>query len=57
MTGGNGREQDNIRTIQNRISATESNADGQSRATCSIMGGMNEQSALRSRNNNQYNDG
>ena len=45
-----------IRKIQLKISEVESNTDGQSRATGSIMGGFNEQSALRLRNNNQYND-
>ena len=42
-----------IRTIQQRISAIESNVDGQSRSTSSIMGGSNKQATLRSRNNNQ----
>ena len=48
-TGG---VQDNIRSIQQRISAIESNTgDGQSRAPGSIMGGRNEQANMRSRNN------
>ena len=55
--GGNSIEQDSIRTIQQRIPAIESNADGQLIATGSIMGGRNEQADLISRNNNQCNDG
>ena len=44
--------QDDIKSIQQRISAIESNTgDGQSRASGSIMGGMNEQANMRSRNN------
>ena len=47
-----GRVQDDIRLIQQRISAIESNTgDGQSRASGSIMGGRNEQENLISRNN------
>ena len=48
--------QDGISTIQQRISKIESNTDGQSIATGSIMGGRNDQAALRLRNNNQSND-
>ena len=48
-TGG---VQDNIRSIQQRISAIESNTgDGQSRASGSIIGGRNEQANMRSSNN------
>ena len=44
--------QDNIRSIQQRISAIESNTgDGQSRTSGLIMGGRNEQANMRSRNN------
>ena len=44
--------QDNIRSIQQRISAIESNTGyGQSMASGLIMGGRNEQANLRSRNN------
>ena len=43
--------QDDIRSIQQRISAIESNTgDGKSRASGSIMGGSNEQANMRSRN-------
>ena len=43
--------QDDIRSIQQRISAIESNTrDGKYRASESIMGGRNEQANLRSRN-------
>ena len=48
--------QDNIRKIKQIISSIESNADGQSRATSSIMGGRNQKAALRSINNNHSND-
>ena len=48
-TGG---VQDDIRSIQQRISEIELNTeDGQYRASGSIMGGRNEQANLRSRNN------
>ena len=44
--------QDNIRSIQQRMSAIELNTgDGQSRASGSIMGGRNEQANMRSREN------
>ena len=56
MTGGKGSVQDDIRTIQHRISEIESNVGGQSRSTCYIMGGRNEQAALILRNNNQSDD-
>ena len=55
-TGGNGTVQDNIRTIQQRISVIDSNGYGQSKATGFIMGVINEQSALISRNNNHSNE-
>ena len=49
-TGGKSMVQEYIRKIQQRISAIESNADVQSRAMGSIMGGKNEQAVLRLRN-------
>ena len=55
-TGGNGTVQYNNRTIQQRISVIESNADVKSRATVYIIGGRNEQADLRSINNNHSND-
>ena len=46
-TGGNGLVQDNIRTIQQIISAIDSNGYGQSKATGSIMVGRNKQAYFR----------
>ena len=56
MTGGNGKVQYDIRTLQQRISAIKYNTDGQSRATGSTMGVRNEQVDLISRKNSHYND-
>ena len=54
--GGNGLVQDEIRTIQQRISEIESNADGQSIATSSIMRSRSEQADLISGKINHSND-